>query len=66
MLAQIPFTDGIAARIAALPAFPTMCDLPSEDPEEPGLPDEFHNLQPQLQPYPSAFGLQQSGNVYRV
>lgn len=27
---------------------PTMYDLPSEDPEEPGLPDEFHALQPQL------------------
>jgi Uma2 family endonuclease len=27
---------------------PTMYDLPSEDPEEPGLPDEFHLLQPQL------------------
>jgi len=27
---------------------PTMYDLPSEDPEEPGLPDEFHYLQPQL------------------
>ncbi|MBD2345473.1 Uma2 family endonuclease [Anabaena subtropica] len=27
---------------------PTMYDLPSEDPEEPGLPDEFHNFQPQL------------------
>lgn len=26
----------------------TMYDLPSEDPEEPGLPDEFHCLQPQL------------------
>lgn len=25
-----------------------MYDLPSEDPEEPGLPDEFHILQPQL------------------
>jgi Uma2 family endonuclease/exonuclease VII small subunit len=25
-----------------------MYDLPSEDPEEPGLPDEFHELQPQL------------------
>ncbi len=21
---------------------PTMYDLPSEDPEEPGLPDEYH------------------------
>ncbi len=27
---------------------PTMYDLPSEDPEEPGLPDEFHLLQPRL------------------
>ncbi len=27
---------------------PTMYDLPSEDPEEPGLPDEFHALQPQI------------------
>jgi Uma2 family endonuclease len=27
---------------------PTMYDLPSEDPEEPGLPDEFHIFQPQL------------------
>lgn len=29
-------------------ALPTMYDLPSEDPEEPGLPDEFHVFQPQL------------------
>jgi Uma2 family endonuclease len=27
---------------------PTMDDLPSEDPEEPGLPDEFHFYQPDL------------------
>jgi Uma2 family endonuclease len=27
---------------------PTMYDLPSEAPEESGLPDEFHALQPQL------------------
>lgn len=27
---------------------PTMYDLPSEDPEESGLPDEFHDFQPQL------------------
>lgn len=27
---------------------PTMYDLPSEDPEEGGLPDEFHVYQPQL------------------
>ncbi len=29
-------------------SWPTMSDLPSEDPEEPGLPDEFHDFQPQL------------------
>ncbi len=27
---------------------PTMYDLKSENPEEPGLPDEFHDFQPQL------------------
>jgi Uma2 family endonuclease len=27
---------------------PTMYDLPSENPNEPGLPDEFHHLQPTL------------------
>ncbi len=27
---------------------PTMYDLPSEDPEEMGLPDKFHDLQPRL------------------
>ena len=27
---------------------PTMYDLPSEDPEEPGLPDQFHDYQPEL------------------
>ena len=27
---------------------PTMYDLPSEDPEDHGLPDEFHLLQPEL------------------
>lgn len=27
---------------------PTMYDLPSENPEEPGLPDEFHDFQPSL------------------
>jgi Uma2 family endonuclease len=33
---------------AATEPLPTMYDLPSEDPEEPGLPDEFHDLQSQL------------------
>ena len=30
------------------PGLPTMYDLPSEFPEESGLPDVFHDLQPQL------------------
>ena len=34
--------------LAPKQSLPTMYDLPSEDPEEPGLPDEFHNFQPQL------------------
>ncbi|WP_445974552.1 hypothetical protein [Plectonema radiosum] len=29
-------------------ALPTMYDLKSEDPKEPGLPDEFNDFQPQL------------------
>ncbi|NJK69554.1 MAG: hypothetical protein HC941_26245 [Microcoleus sp. SU_5_3] len=29
-------------------ALPTMYDLPSEDPEERGLPDEYHRWQAQL------------------
>jgi Putative restriction endonuclease len=41
-------TDEDDPRLATLPAFPTMYDLPSEDPEEPGLPDDYHDLQPQL------------------
>jgi len=40
----------IPALVSAPPreTLPTMYDLPSEFPEEPGLPDEFHDLQPQL------------------
>ena len=34
--------------LSIVETLPTMYDLPSEDPEEPGLPDEFHDLQPQL------------------
>ncbi|MDX2232740.1 MAG: Uma2 family endonuclease [Leptolyngbyaceae cyanobacterium bins.349] len=37
-----------ALGTAAPETLPTMYDLPSEDPEEPGLPDEFHDLQPHL------------------
>ncbi len=35
-------------RLADPATLPTMYDLPSEDPEEPGMPDEFHVYQPQL------------------
>lgn len=34
--------------LSAKELLPTMYDLPSEDIEEPGLPDEFHLYQPQL------------------
>jgi Uma2 family endonuclease len=34
--------------LPAKETLPTMYDLPSESPEEPGLPDEFHDLQPEL------------------
>jgi Uma2 family endonuclease len=42
------FTAKTEKLNAANAALPTMYDLPSEDPEDPGLPDEFHDLQPQL------------------
>ncbi|MBW4515241.1 MAG: Uma2 family endonuclease [Timaviella obliquedivisa GSE-PSE-MK23-08B] len=42
---SIPQTD---PPLSPRETLPTMYDLPSEDPEEPGLPDEFHDLQPQL------------------
>ena len=35
---RLPETEGL----------PTMYDLPSEDPEEPGLPDLFHDWQPNI------------------
>jgi Uma2 family endonuclease len=41
----VPQTD---PPLPAWQTLPTMYDLKSEDPEEPGLPDEFHDLQPQL------------------
>ncbi|WP_204139975.1 Uma2 family endonuclease [Halomicronema sp. CCY15110] len=43
--------DSFIPALASAPpreTLPTMYDLPSEFPEEPGLPDEFHDLQPQL------------------
>ena len=43
---QLPDQLNLSAEI--LKTLPTMYDLPSEYPDEPGLPDEFHDLQPQL------------------
>ncbi|MEL6350268.1 MAG: Uma2 family endonuclease [Cyanobacteria bacterium J06627_28] len=43
---QLPDQLNLPAKI--LKTLPTMYDLPSEYPDEPGLPDEFHDLQPQL------------------
>ena len=34
--------------VPATDTLPTMYDLPSEDKEEMGLPDEFHDFQPKL------------------
>jgi len=51
LLADSPprFTPaGAIGTIKTTRGLPTMYDLPSEDPEEPGVPDIFHNLQPQL------------------
>ena len=42
---HIPQTDPPRSPRETLP---TMYDLPSENPEEPGLPDVFHDLQPEL------------------
>ena len=49
----MPYTTGYSVPQYDPPkspreTLPTMYDLPSEFPEEPGLPDEFHDLQPQL------------------
>jgi hypothetical protein len=38
----------LGRSLPRMTGLPTMHDLPSDDPLEPGLPDEFHGLQPQL------------------
>ncbi|MEW6492359.1 MAG: Uma2 family endonuclease [Cyanobacteriota bacterium] len=43
-----PALEQVDPPLSPRETLPTMYDLPSENPEEPGLPDEFHNLQPQL------------------
>lgn len=45
---QLPSPCPLALGDADPATLPTMYDLPSEDPDEPGLPDEFHDLQPHL------------------
>jgi Uma2 family endonuclease len=43
-----PVLEQLDPPLSPRECLPTMDDLPSEDPEEPGLPDEFHDLQPHL------------------
>jgi Uma2 family endonuclease len=38
----------ISPNLSPRQALPTMYDLPSEEIGDPGLPDEFHLLQPEL------------------
>jgi hypothetical protein len=46
--AQCDLYDADGHPRPARETLPTMYDLPSEDPQEPGLPDDFHFHQPQL------------------
>ncbi|QYX31563.1 Uma2 family endonuclease [Sphaerospermopsis torques-reginae] len=43
-----PLTSQSDPPLPPWESLPTMYDLPSENPEEPGLPDDFHFLQPLL------------------
>lgn len=43
-----PFIEQTNPPRSPRETLPTMYDLSSENPEEAGLPDEFHDLQPQL------------------
>jgi len=47
-LSRQPMREQVDPPRSPRDSLPTMYDLPSEFPEEPGLPDEFHDLQPQL------------------
>ncbi len=48
LLDELPHVPQTAPPRPARETLPTIYDLPSEDPEEPGLPDDFHYFQPQL------------------
>jgi Uma2 family endonuclease len=43
-----PALEQVDPPLSPRETLPTMYDLPSENPEEAGLPAEFHDLQPQL------------------
>ncbi len=48
MAVSRPFIEQAEMPTLVQALLPTMYDLKSEDPEESGLPDEFHDLQPEL------------------
>jgi len=48
MITKKYFLEQIEPPRSPKETLPTMYDLPSENPEEPGLPDEFHDFQPEL------------------
>ncbi len=48
MIFSTPYTPQSDPPLPAWETLPTMYDLPSNNPEEPGLPDDFHFLQPLL------------------
>jgi Uma2 family endonuclease len=48
MFSSKPYVEQTDPPRSPRETLPTMYDLPSEDPNEPGLPDEYHYLQPQL------------------
>ncbi|MCP4699452.1 MAG: hypothetical protein GY862_21780, partial [Gammaproteobacteria bacterium] len=47
-LPEYTYTEQTDPPRSPVETLPDMYDLPSEDPEEPGLPDEFHSYQPHL------------------
>ncbi|MDY7016114.1 MAG: Uma2 family endonuclease [Cyanobacteriota bacterium] len=48
MTSQLPFIPQTDPPRPPWETLPTMYDLPSDNPEDPGLPDEFHFFQPLL------------------
>ncbi|MEO1404347.1 MAG: Uma2 family endonuclease [Cyanobacteria bacterium J06635_1] len=48
MVVNRPYVEQTDPPRSPRETLPTMYDLLSEDPNEPGLPDEYHDLQPEL------------------